>query len=100
MAQPKVLHHNHSSRNSHSNTTHVPLVIRCLGDTNLDQGLFLALGLLSRPSKVTHMDTCPLRLVFLTSTGKHFQVSCSRTNKMASSPDLRYPKATSPHRAI
>lgn len=95
MAQPKLLHPNHSSRSSHSTTLN-----HCLRDTSLDQGLFLALTLLTQPSKPTHMDICPLSLAFLPSTSRHSQVSYSHINKMAISPGHRCPKATRLHRAM
>lgn len=100
MAQPKFRHPNHSNINSRSSTLN-PLGNHCLRDTSLDQGLFLALTLLSRPSKATpHVDICPLSLVFLPSTSRPSQVSCSHINKMAISPGLTYPKATRLHRAM
>ena len=98
MACHKRLHPNHNSRNSSSTLS--PSGNHCLRDISLDRGLFLALNLLSKPSRPIHMDTCPLSLVFLPSTSRCSQASCNHTNKMAISTGLRYPRATSLHRAM
>lgn len=89
-----------SHRSSPRNSTLSPVGTSYLTDTNLGRGPLSALSPLSRRNRATHTVPCPPSMVALPSISRHLLLTCSPISRMASSPVLRYPRASNPHRAI